>query len=161
MRYLFKHGETIELQPYYEDSRVVKEAHRVAESGSLNGRTIEQKRLDCANGFALQYAVYDNLLSKGIDVVEATRKEYDLVVNLNGDTLYIDVKGIFKQDAKTYSQSGWEYDNVSLLGHDVIYLCFDCRTGKAIYDGWTDQDGFQPSLFYNGGAFIYANELNK
>lgn len=161
MKHLFEVGERIHIQSYFNDPRVVKEATRVAESGSLNGRTFEQKRLDCSNGYALQYAVLDTLKTKGVDVSEAIPKEYDLVVNLHGKTLHIDVKGIFKPDARTYSQSGWEYDHVSLLDHDVIYLCFDCRSGEAIYDGWTDQEGFRPSKFYRGGAFIYADDLNK
>jgi hypothetical protein len=160
MNGLLNIGERIPFQSLYLDNRVVSEATRVAASGKLNGRTVEQKLRDCSNGYALQYAVQDYLIQKGNLVAEATKKEYDLIINYFGETIYADVKGIFKPDAKTYSQTGWESSMVPKLGHDVIYLCFDCRSGEAIYEGWTNQNGFIPSKFYSG-TYIYGTELNK
>lgn len=161
MKGLFEHGETINLQPYYSDARALNAACQVAQSGNLNGRTLQQKVNDCINGYALEYAVFDALASKGLTVAPAPIKEYDLVVELNNDTLHIDVKGIFKPTSSTYTQSEWETYSVANLKYDVFYLCFDCRSGTAVYDGWTTQKGFTPSNFYKGGAYIFANELDK
>lgn len=166
MKGLFKVGDSLSLTEYFEDPRVITEAERVARSVKPGQRSKEAVFVDCLNGLALQYAVMDNLITRNINATEATKREYDLIITAeNGSQTYYDVKGIFKSGSKTYSQTAWEVAMVPRLKHPVYYLCFDCRTGataepRCRYEGWTDQNGFQPSIYYSG-SFIYATELNK
>lgn len=150
----------IKIQKYYSDVRVVAEAEEVASSVRARGRSAKEKLQDCSNGLALQYAVFDDLVTRGFDVTPSPVKEYDIIVKIKGAPVHIDVKGIFKPNAKTYSQTEWESISVHALKHKVFYLCFDCRSGEAIYDGWTDESSFTPSIYYSG-TFIYASALNK
>lgn len=156
--HLLQPGQKIEFSSYYDCPDVLKYAKEIAASVNPNGRSHAQMIKDASNGLALQFAVRDHLASKGINVKDSENKLYDL--DIDGD-LCVDVKGIFKPDAKTYSQTTWEAEASSRFERPIFYMCFDCRDGTATYDGWCKRDDFRPSKFNNGGFYIFSSKLNR
>ena len=144
---------------FLEDPWVREQAQEIASntfarnekkgSSRRDWRTIHQIYEDSLNGLALQMAVVTYLRDIGVDArMENDRKEWDIIVCEDGDEYHIDVKGIFKENANNWCQTWWEANNVPLLGHNIWYLCFDCRDDtEDVYEGYCTQNDFKDSKY--------------
>jgi hypothetical protein len=153
----------LQYTPYLDNPWVISTANEIARHRSRKDkRTKEEKFQDALNGCAIQLAVFDFLKESGVDVRHApdNRKEYDLIIILNGKTFYVDVKGIFKPNAKYFCQTEWEKHNVPMLGHPVHYICFDCKSGVAHYAGWCLDKHFKNS-HYNDGTYAPHHFISR
>ena len=152
---------SLDFKTYLHHEWVVSTSKQISSHKSRDDdRTLEENLIDATNGCSLQLAVYEYLKENEIDVYHAPdeRKEYDLIIRYGDDEFCIDVKGIFKDNSKFFSQTAWEKINVQHLGHLVYYFCFDCTSGEAIYCGWCTHLDFTPSKF-NQGAYIPKDKL--
>lgn len=125
-------------------------------------RSEDEIYTDSVNGLALQMAVLTYLKDNGVDAyMEPNRKEWDIVVNENGEQYFIDVKGIFKENANNWCQTWWESENVPYLNHIVWYLCFDCRDDvEDAFEGYCTQDDFRDSQ-YGTPPYVPRHILNR
>lgn len=155
-------GQPLQYISYLSHPWVVKTSSEIASAlHPSDRRTKEMKLKDSINGCAVQLAVFEFLQQSGESVEHAPqdRKEYDIIINRISSTFYVDIKAIFKPDARYFSQTAWERINVPHLGHRVHYMCFDCKSEVAVYKGWCTDRDFVPSSF-NDGAYVYSDILS-
>jgi hypothetical protein len=153
--------KSLDYKSYFQHEWVISTAKEIASYKSKDDdRTLDEKLVDATNGCAVQYAVFEHLKEKDLNVEHAPedRKEYDLVIRFGDKTIHADVKGIFKQNTKYFGQTPWEKENVPKLGFPVYYLCFDCKSGEGIYRGWCTDKDFLPSKF-NKGTYTFTDKL--
>lgn len=159
-------GVSINHRRELQDPWVVSQANQIADEVSArpsrsgaNGRSRQQIFNDSANGLALQVAVVKTLKIAGVDVrMETERKEWDIVIQEGQETFYADIKGIFKEGAKAWGQTGWEAMKVPYIAERVLYLCFDCRLDYFV--GWCTHEKFKESKFRGGSTYVHAHNLN-
>lgn len=162
-------NDPIEFTHHADNEWVNSTTKAIMKNGARNGRSNEQFHEDCSNGLMLQLAVFEYFKSNGFEVaMEENNKEFDLVVTSNNEDYLIDVKGIFKRNAKYFTQTAWESSAVpkyvSTYPAPIHYLCFDCRDGVAFYSGYASvtkmSNPFRPSHF-NNGAYLEPRQIKE
>ena len=144
--------KTVDRSRWVEVPEIILEAKEIAKSTNDRRRTFEQKMIDSMNGLTLQYAVADALSQAGYEMWLAPRtdKSFDFEIS----AVRIDIKGIFKANAKAFTQSEWERANALPT---TIYACYDCTGDSGVFKGWCKHGDFQLSQFT--GYMIYPNRL--
>lgn len=144
-----------------EDSWVVTNSKEIADRTSARGktrRTWNEIYEDSRNGLALKTVVLNYLLLNGVNVRrEEKSKVWDLNITEDGVEYKVDVKGLFKEHAKSWSITGWEASKTE--SDDVLYLCFDGRFDY--FAGWANKDQFSMSQFGDGSLYIMEKALNE
>jgi hypothetical protein len=134
-------------------AEILAEAAQIANRGK-GGRNRDQVYQDSMNGLTLQYAVAQELIEKGYNLRLAPREDKSFDFEIDGTRF--DVKGIFKDSAKFFTQSSWERANALPT---TIYPCYDCRGGACEYVGWAKHSDFMLSNY--DGYFISISRLHK
>lgn len=136
----------------------LSEATKIANSTQgRRSRSKEKHFTDALNGLMLQYAVAEYFISGGLEISQSKTLAVDFVIN---DQLLIDVKGRFEKSATCYAQSDWEHLTVNQQELNLIYLCFDCRGGTAIFEGGISRENIQTKSSFSGWI-MYPNQLKN
>ncbi len=126
-----------------------------------NRRTPYQIRDDAYFGIALEQKVMailaEGLEGAGIDVLPATSKDHDFILQRGKKKLHIDVKSI-RPGAKTLTVANWEVSNAP---EDTIYLVFEADRSncEVSFRGYCTLDHMEPSQ-YNDSWFVRMGNLH-
>jgi len=148
-------GLIIEYAHLREDC--LAEAEEIASSATgRKGRSKDRHLEDALNGLMLQYAVAEYFISRDVDVGLSDA----LIADFSFNDIFIDVKGRFHKSSTCYTQSDWEHLTANQLNINLIYLCFDCRNGQAIFEGGISKEQINRKSNYSGWM-IFPNQLKN
>lgn len=160
MRNIIEKGTKIPLASFRDDPLIRANALHIM--ATTRSATRHDSRIfeDAINGLALEAACIKHLSAfPKLTIVKSEDMEYDFKILLEDEEYLVDVKGRFKENSKTYTQSAWERDRIKQRKILVSYLCFNCTDGvNAVYDGHALSVDFVQSIKYSG-YYIYSNQL--
>lgn len=140
--------KTIEYKKFLDLPDAVLRANRIAESTFKNPRSRrerskEQIFKDSILGVAGEYALFDELQKRGLDVQWSPENDlsYDLSVRINGDILKIDVK-VVRGVKNSYTVSPWETRSADT---NTNYFYFDSSKNPAVFLGSANKTSFRES----------------
>lgn len=162
MNKIINKGTKIPFAAFKNDGAVAANALQIAESTKNTPRTKEQVFEDAVNGLALEEAFIEYMNSSPrFLVTKSTDLVYDFKIVNGANEYLVDIKGRFKENARTYTQSSWERDKIQQRGLNVAYLCFNCTDGvNAVYEGFALSEDFVRSTKYTG-YYIYGDQLRQ
>lgn len=160
MRSVIDKGTKIPFAAFRNDGQVSAAALHLAELTKNTARTRDEVYEDAVNGLALEAAFRKYMNSfPNFNVVKSEDNEYDFKIIVDNEEHLVDVKGRFKENARTYTQSAWERHKTKEKNISVTYLCFNCTDGEnAVYEGYALSEDFKPSTKYTG-YYIYGDQL--
>lgn len=151
-----KFPEVIDYAAYLEDEAVLAFAKMMESKNTYDGRDRNRRYANAQNGKALEIAVinwieenYPGCVKINPDSKDLT---FDAMLFLKNKWVPFDVKGMFSDNAKYYSQSKWEHEHAN---KNTVYGCWDCRTGIGKLSGIAPLDSWQESQFPKNGVFDF------